>query len=192
MDDDLSLRDLLGRARAGDEQAAADLARRLESALARCIRVWLRDPRIRRQFDTVDVCQSVLLNFFLRLELGQFELNSSEDLLKLLRKMARNKFLNLIEHAQARKRDDRRNVAQTALDLERAGAGSSPSFHLTVEELAEKARACLDDDERRLVELRKLERTWEEIGTELKLSPEAARKRHKRAVERATKILGLP
>jgi RNA polymerase sigma-70 factor (ECF subfamily) len=191
MDEDVSLRDLLARARSGDERAETDLARRIESALSRCVRVWMRDPRLRRRFDTLDVCQSVMANFFLRLNLGQYELRSSEELLKLLVTMARNKFLNLIERENARKRDARRNAGQSPSELGLAAGGSSPSFRVMVEELFDKARQRLTPDERRLVELRRQERTWEEIGAALHLTPEAARKKHDRAVERVAKGLGL-
>jgi RNA polymerase sigma-70 factor (ECF subfamily) len=191
VDEDVSLGDLVVRVRAGDEQAATDLVRRVETALSRCVRVWLRDPRVRRRFDSTDVCQSVLMNFFLRLDLGQYQLTSSEDLLKLLRAMARNKFLSLVERESAGKRDVRRDDGRAPTELGLADDGTSPSFHVMVEELSEKARQRLDPDERRLVELRKQERTWDEIGAELRLTPEAARKKHDRAVERVARALGL-
>jgi RNA polymerase sigma factor (sigma-70 family) len=191
MGEELSLRDLVDRVRGGDERAATELVRRVESALGRCLRVWMRDPRVRRRYDSADVCQSVLVNFFLRLQLGQYELGSSEDVLRLLTTMARNKFLNLLERENAQKRDGRRDDGRTAAGLGVADDGSSPSFHVILDELADKARQRLAPDERRLVELRKQERGWDEIGAELNLSPEAARKKHGRAVERVAKALGL-
>src|SRR5947207_683217 len=57
-------RDLMARVRDGDQQAAADLVRALEPELRRAVRVRLSDPRLRRTVDSVDVCQSVLANFF--------------------------------------------------------------------------------------------------------------------------------
>jgi RNA polymerase sigma factor (sigma-70 family) len=191
MEEDVSLRDLAVRVQAGDEWAATELVRRLESALGRCIRVWLRDSRLRRRFDSTDVCQSVLMNFFLRLDLGQYRLNSSEDLLKLLMTMARNKFLSLVERESAHKRDTRRDAGQSPTELGLLDDGPSPSFQVMVEELSEKARQRLAPDERQLVELRKQERTWDEIGAVLRLTPEAARKKHDRAVERVARALGL-
>jgi RNA polymerase sigma factor (sigma-70 family) len=191
MDQDLCLRDLVERVRGGDEGAATCLVRRVESALNRCVRVWLRDPRVRRRFDGADVCQSVLANFFLRLNLGQYQLGSSEDVLKLLTAMARNKFLNLLERETAQKRDTRRDVGGTRVELGVADDASSPSFQVILAELSEKARQRLAPDERRLVELRRQERSWDEIGVELNLSPEAARKKHGRAVARVAKDLGF-
>ena len=55
---------LLTRLRAGDEEAAVELVRRYELAIRVAIRTNLSDPRLRRQFDSLDVCQSVFASFF--------------------------------------------------------------------------------------------------------------------------------
>ena len=55
---------LLDRIRAGDQGAATELVRRYEPALRRSVRLRLRDPRLRRVLDSSDVCQAVLLRFF--------------------------------------------------------------------------------------------------------------------------------
>src|SRR5438477_10073875 len=99
---------LMRRVRAGDGEAAAELVHRFEPNVRRVIRLRLTDPRLRRLLDSVDVCQSVLANFFVRVAAGQFDLETPEQLLKLLATMARNKFLNLVEKHQADRRDVRR------------------------------------------------------------------------------------
>jgi len=91
MADDPTFRDLILRVRSGDEQAAADLVRRYEPTIRRTVRVRLRNLRLRRVLDSMDVCQSVLLNFFVRVAAGQFELDTPNQLLKLLATMARHK-----------------------------------------------------------------------------------------------------
>ena len=53
--------DLLARVRAGDP-AATELVRRYEPA----VRANLVDPNLRRHFDSLDICQSVLGSFFVR------------------------------------------------------------------------------------------------------------------------------
>src|SRR5262245_18622455 len=52
--------DFIRRIRAGDEQAAVELVRRYEPAIRREVRFRLRNTRLRRLFDSMDVCQSVL------------------------------------------------------------------------------------------------------------------------------------
>jgi DNA-directed RNA polymerase specialized sigma24 family protein len=80
--------DLIRRVRAGDEAAAAELVRRYETLVRRTVRLRLRDPRLQRLLDSVDICQSVLASFFARAALGQFELNTPQDLCRLLTAMA--------------------------------------------------------------------------------------------------------
>ena len=84
MTGEASFQQLLGRVRGGDEQAAAELVKRYEPAIRREVRFRLRDARLARLFDSTDVCQSVLASFFLRAALGEYELESPEQLMKLL------------------------------------------------------------------------------------------------------------
>src|SRR5437867_5093684 len=100
--------DLLRRLRTGDGAAASELVRRYEPEIRRAIRVKLTDPRLRRVLDSVDVCQSVLGNFFVRAAAGQFELDNPRQLLGLLVTMARNKILDHARRQQAGRRDQRR------------------------------------------------------------------------------------
>ena len=83
--------DLLQRIRAGDAAAAEKLVERYQPALRRMVHVRLVGDRLRRLFDSEDICQSVLASFFVRMALGQYDLEQPEDLLKLLAVMARNK-----------------------------------------------------------------------------------------------------
>ena len=57
------------------------------------LRVRLVDTRLNRLLDSMDICQSVLASFFVRAALGQYELETPEQLLKLLATMTRNKLL---------------------------------------------------------------------------------------------------
>src|SRR5262245_65121852 len=91
MSEDESFRDLIRRVRAGDEQAATELVRQYEPEIRREVRLRLTDPGLRRVIDLVDICQSVLGNFFARAALGQFDLGEPRQLLALLVKMARNR-----------------------------------------------------------------------------------------------------
>jgi len=65
-----SFAEFIRRVRAGDERAAAELVERYEPAIRRAVRVRLRDPRLRRLIESVDICQSVLATFFVRAALG--------------------------------------------------------------------------------------------------------------------------
>jgi RNA polymerase sigma-70 factor (ECF subfamily) len=186
-----SFGDLLGRVRAGDETAAAELVRRYEPALRRTVRVRMRDPRLRRLLDSTDVCQSVLADFFVRAALGRFELDNPEQLVQLLAVMARHKLVNQAKKQQAQRRDQRRLEMVPAEQIELAAAGPSPSRQVAAQELLREARARLSLQERKLLELREQGREWAQIAAEVGGSPDALRKQLARAVERVAQQLGL-
>lgn len=190
--DDESLAELMGRVRAGDEQAAAELLRRYEGALRRRVRVWLRmqDTRLRRVFDSIDICQSVLASFFIRAAAGQFELEQPEQVLGLLVRIARNKLINAVGHHQAQRRDVRRGES---IDEATAAPrdGETPSQIVASKDLLAEVRRRMDDEERLVAERRGQGFAWDEIATELGGTAEARRKQLARALDRVAQELGL-
>src|SRR5262245_16227152 len=130
MTKDNSLRALLVRIRAGDQQAATLLVQRYEPALRRAVRLRLRDRRLRRLFDSSDICQTVFLRFFGQVATGHCDLDTPEQVLKLLATMARNQVVNEAMHEQAAKRDCRRIVGAEAKGRDATARGSSPSEHV--------------------------------------------------------------
>ena len=87
MSEDTAFVDLIRRVRVGDEQASAELVLRYEPAIRIAVRVRLNDPRLRRLFDSMDICQSVLGGFFVARP-GAIRLDTPDQLLKLLVTMA--------------------------------------------------------------------------------------------------------
>jgi RNA polymerase sigma-70 factor (ECF subfamily) len=189
-DGDPSFEEFMRRIRAGDEQAAEDLVRRYEPAIRRAVRVRLRDPRLRRLVESVDICQSVFASFFVRTSLGQYELESPDRLIRLLVTIARNKvaYHANLEHAACR---DQRRIDRGATLEEFPAPGGTPSGQLAARELLEEARRRLTPDERRLLEWRQQGREWAEIARELGGRPDALRIRLARAVARIARELGL-
>src|SRR5215471_14278319 len=135
MAQEASFRDLIRRIRTGDGAAATELVRRYEPTIRRTIRVRLRDMRLRRVLDSMDICQSVLASFFVRAALGQYELNEPEQLLKLLATMARNKLADHARQQQAGRRDNRRVEAGSVGERQLAAPGSTPSQHIAAKEI---------------------------------------------------------
>jgi RNA polymerase sigma-70 factor (ECF subfamily) len=160
MPDASSFSALILRIRAGDAAAAAELVQRYEPAIRCTIRVRLRNARLRRLLDTSDICQSVLASFFARVALGQYDLDTPEQLLKLLTAMARNKLVNQAHRHQRDRRDHRRVEAGSPEDRQLASPDPSPSEQVALEELVRKCRDCLSVDERRLADLRSQGQDW--------------------------------
>src|SRR5262245_36902173 len=103
--------DLVTRLRCGDPDAAVELVRRYEPAIRTAVRGRMADTRLRRLFDSMDVCQAVLASFFARVALGQHELTSPDDLVRLLVAMARNKLAAQVTRHRSVGRDYRRITA---------------------------------------------------------------------------------
>jgi RNA polymerase sigma factor (sigma-70 family) len=182
---------LIQRVRAGDEAAATELVRRYEPMVRRAARVRLTDPRLGRLLDSMDICQSVMASFFVRAALGQYELDTPDQLLRLLATMARNKLANQAHGQRAARRDVRR-VDPGAFDVvDVAARDGSPSRQCEARELLEQARARFTPEERRLLDLRQDGREWAEVAAELGGTAEALRKKLARAVDRVARELGL-
>jgi RNA polymerase sigma factor (sigma-70 family) len=181
----------LERVRAGDQRAAEELVHMYEPEIRREVRLRLRDPRLRRDFDSVDICQSVLGSFFVRASLGQYDLQKPEDLIKLLVTMTRNKLVGQVRKQQTQKRDlGRRDVAGQE-KIQAFASGPTPSLEVANEELIQEFRKRMSPEELRIAERRTQGRNWEAIAAELGGTAESCRKQLARAMDRVSQELGL-
>ncbi|MDB5306228.1 MAG: DNA-directed polymerase specialized sigma subunit, sigma24 [Gemmataceae bacterium] len=191
MPDAPEFRELIRRVRDRDQDAAQELVRRYEGVIRRVVRIRLRDAQLRRLLDSTDICQSVLASFFVRTALGEYELESPEQLLSLLAAIARNKLVNQAARLRARRRDVRRDAAAGDHVPHVIDDASDPSEQASARELLEKVRDRLDPRERYLAEQRALGRTWQDLADELGGTDVALRKTLARALDRVMTGLGL-
>ena len=178
---------MMARVRSGDSEIATELVRKYEPAIRAAIRGRMTDLRLRRLFDSTDVCQTVLATFFARMALGQYRLDTPEDLVKLLVTIGRNKLLKQVTRHRRAKRDYRRGA-----DLgptEPAAATTDPARQLATAELLAEVLRRLTPEEQRLVELRQQGLDWAAVAAEVGGSAEALRKQHARAVARVAEHL---
>lgn len=186
--------ELLGRVRTGDPTAAEDLVRTYEPELRRAIRVRLTDARLRRLVDSIDICQSVLAGFFVRTAAGQYDIQTPEELLKLLVTMARNRVIDWARRSQADRRDGRRNVSMQTADggeMQFESGQAGPVSVLVSRDLLEQVRNRLNADELKLMEQRAEGRNWNEIAATTGEQANAVRMRLTRALDRVAEELGL-
>jgi RNA polymerase sigma-70 factor (ECF subfamily) len=191
MEEQGTFADILARVRAGDEQAASDLLHAYEPQIRRVVRVRLTAPSLRRQMDSMDICQSVMGDFFVRAAMGQFDLDSPAQLLGLLAKMAQNKLIGQARRQRAARRDVRRLEPGGNGDLSLAGSDPTPSRVVAGRELLQLVRTRLTEKDRYLAEQRALGRSWQELATELGEKPDALRMRLGRALDKVAADLGL-
>jgi RNA polymerase sigma-70 factor (ECF subfamily) len=144
---------------------------------------------LRRTFDSLDVCQSVLLSFFVRAASGQYDLDTPEQLLRLLTTMARNKLLNQARHQRAARRDVQ--IEAGGLEMELPDSGPGPGAQAEARELLQEVHSRLTPEERQLVELRNQGKDWAAIALEVGGNAATLRQKLHRALARLTRELGL-
>jgi RNA polymerase sigma-70 factor (ECF subfamily) len=187
-----SFDDFMRRIRAGDEEAVTDLVRKLEPLIRREVRYRLKDRRLGRLFDSMDICQSVLASFFVRAAHGQYTVESREQLVALLVKMVRNKLASAARRQRQQRRDNRRLSPDGPQELKEVSDKSpSPSEQVSGKELVERFRHSLDSEERELADLRSKGVSWAEIVAQLGGTVEARRSQLTRAIDRVSRELGL-
>jgi len=189
--DNNSFLTFLERVRTGDQKAAEELVRMYEPEIRREVRLRLRDSRLRRDFDSVDICQSVMASFFVRAALGQYDLQKPDELIRLLVTMTRNKLVSQVRKQQTQSRDLRRRDAAGQEKLQNIAQGPTPSLLVANEELIQEFRKRMSPDEWRIAERRTQGLAWDAIAAELGGTSEACRKQLSRAVDRVSQELGL-
>ena len=191
MSDDNLFADLIHRLRAGDARAAEELVREYEPAIRLEVHCRLRDSRLRRAFDSMDVCQSVLASFFVRAAAGQYDLGQPDQLRKLLVGMARKKLLFHVRKQRAQCRDVRRLEPIAHNDCAAVAADPSPSRQCEAQDLLHSVQQRLTPEERQLADLRAQGREWLDIAAAVGGTPGGRRKQLTRAIDRVARELGL-
>lgn len=176
--------ELLAAVRAGDQEAATRLFEGYEAQIRRVVRIRLTDPHLRRQLDSVDICQSVLGDFFERAASGQFDLASPQQLMALLATMAKNRLLQYVESQKAARRDIRRLIQSSIEDLSLAGDEETPSQIVATRELNQLLLERFDAETLWITEQRMAGRSWAELAQEQQTTADGLRMRWTRALER--------
>jgi RNA polymerase sigma-70 factor (ECF subfamily) len=189
-------RNLLGAVRAGEPHALGGLLTRHQPYLERFVELRL-DPRLRARFDPADVVQETQMEAVRRLP--RYLEHPRLPFRLWLRQLAHDRLLNLRrDHAGAARRSVNREVAlpegsAAAFASQLLAAGSSPSQHLTRQELARRVReamAELAEADREVLLLRHFEGLSNpEVAALLGLSVGAVSKRYGRAVLRLHSLL---
>lgn len=181
--------ELIAGIRARDERAAAELVRRYEAEIRREANFALRDPTLRRTFDSMDISQSVLGSFFSRAASGEYDLDRPEDLTRLLASMARNKVADAVRHHRAQRRDYRRTATLDGVDV--AARSPEPGQVAEWRDLLASVQRLLSKEECHLADLRAQGREWTDVSEEMGGTPGGRRKQLTRALARVSRELGL-
>ncbi len=187
----VSFQDLLSRVRAADPEAARVIVSRYETAIRVAVRTRMSDPALRRQFDSVDVCQSVLGSFFLRMAAGLYELNEPAQLIALLTAMAQKKLAMRVRYASRQRRDLHRSSSPDLDALPPDVSAADPMELAMNSELVQRAYSLMDPETRMIARHRTNDSTWMEIAAAMGGTPESRRKQYERALNRIAIVLGI-
>jgi RNA polymerase sigma-70 factor (ECF subfamily) len=189
-------RDLLQQVRAGNRHAFEELFARHRAYLHRLAELRL-DPRLRTRLDPSDVVQEAHLEALNRLDV--YLQRPALPFRLWLRQIAFDRVLKARRHhlGTARRALTREVplLEQSSVELARQllARGSSPSQHISQQELARRLRQLmteLPESDREIVFMRHFEGlSNQEVAHILNIAPAAASRRHGRALLRLHRIL---
>lgn len=174
---------LLGRMRAGDEAALADLVERYAGVIRRTAR-GLLGPALRPHVDSVDIVQSIHRTLLIGMRRQQFDVSTPQQLVALATTLVRRKV------ARQWRRLRRRPIAHLGdnglanIVAETRGPQDDPARDVLANDAARELLAALDDTDRRLMELRLNGHSTAEAARLLGLDPAFLRLRLSRLRKR--------
>ena len=139
----------------------------------------------------MDICQSIMANFFVRVAAGQFDLETPEQLLGLLATMVRNKATDRVRREQRDRRDVRRVAKTSVEELGLQESQKTPGSMVAHKELLQLVRDQMSQEENEIAVHRLNGCSWEEIAQQMGGTAEAIRKRFARAIDRVANELGF-
>jgi RNA polymerase sigma factor (sigma-70 family) len=166
--------------RRGDEDVLAEFCDRYATALARVAEHNIA-PALRRRFGGETVAQSACCSFLMRAREGRFEIPDSESLWRLLCAITLRKVREKVRFHSRRRRavqqeDDAGGSVDEPLVERLADRGLGPGEALAIAEEFQDLLDGLDEEERRIVELKLQERSNAEIARELGCSERTVRR----------------
>lgn len=180
--------DLVARCQAGETEAWNELYRRYHDLLLFTVRARL-GRKLRGCLQSEDVFQSVALDALTALK--RFEYRGPGSLERFLRTMVLNKIRDRADTFGAQKRDGAVPLGEALLDDLAAPPGEPSYFESESYERLERALSTLDEEDRELVLLRRVDGlSSKEAAEQLGRSDAAVRKAYSRAMARLALSMG--
>ena len=175
---------IMERARSGDAEATRSLVELYEPEIRRAARMRLKDSKLRRIVDSIDISQSVFARFFDRAKSSEgMKLKKPEQLLGLLVTMTRNRVIDEHRRQTAQKRNAGEGAVEAISDMLIADS-PGPRTKFEMNDLMAKVRSHLTEEELAASNLRGDGLSWDEVAEQLGGTPDSHRKRLDRAFQR--------
>ena len=187
--------EFLAAIRRGDEHAWRSLVEFAEPSVKQAVNTRLKHSPLQRVADVDDIAQSAFFRFHKHALIGDYTIESFAQLQSLLNTIALNRLRDLGRKGGAATHGGlpgRKRLGEgvSAADFAMY-AGSTPSQHLTVQELIEKVRGRLSKKSVQIHKWRAEGLTWPEIADILNEPPQAVRIRFAREIQHVTRDLGI-
>lgn len=189
---------LVTQAKAGDGQAFNKLMERYLQRILRIVRARL-GSKLREKLESMDVVQNVMVRVVK--SFNKFEVKDESAFLHWVSKLVQNEIRDLADYHHAKKRDLTKEIDEKASEVSQGKMTEqlpettiyTPSVIVRlkqeVKEL-EKAMDQLTEKDREVLIMRQYEgMAFKDIGEELKIGAEAARKQYARAMDRLTDLM---
>jgi RNA polymerase sigma factor (sigma-70 family) len=131
----------------------------------------------------MDVVQSLLDSLLTDLRAGRLEFGSEDNLRTYLFRMSQRKVTDLLRRAHAQKRGGQQSTLSIGSEpeqLDPPGTDPTASVLARTAEVEAAIRRLAGPEDHQIWELRRSGQSWQDIGTLLGLTADAARKRHER------------
>lgn len=181
--------DFLVRLRRNDDEAIRTFVSKYEPFIRRTLRFRIARASLQAAADSVDVCNSVMGGFLLRLAAGEYSLTSEEDLRRLLISIANKKFLVLNRREKAAKRDHRQTLSLE--DVREQPARETGVSQIECQDVIKVVMQRLTPEEKILLSLRQEGLAWDAIAERVSESPVLIRKRLSKALNRVAVELNI-
>ena len=190
MDQPTQFEQLMERVIGGDQDAATELFELYREPILRAARARMRNSRLRREIDSNDILNTVMKSFFARVKdvEGDWKLDTPENLLKLLRTMAKNKVIKRTRSQDAKKRGGKMTEISPEFIDGIVRENLTPDEIVAIKELAQLVWDRMSPELRNLYQLRIEDKLpWDKIGRRIGCSAEACRKQTTRGFEEIAK-----
>lgn len=173
--DDHSTRSVFDRVQDGDDAAAHEVFNRYFHRLIGLANARL-SGKLGRKLDPDDVVQSALRSFFTRSREGQYAIERSGDLWKLLAAITRNKLLKKAEHYRQQKRSLNRDEALTSGSDELFREAPTETEAVALSDEVEFLMRDLEPLQRQMLEMRLQGQTIPDIAESVERSERTVRR----------------
>ena len=184
-DDDERFRELMRGVRGGSPDAIRDLVREYEGPIRGAVRRALH-PKLRSGFDSLDFVQLAWRSFF-RARKHAERIETLEDFIRYMGKMACNKVRAEDRRRRARRHDVRREVPLHTAYEEVVAREPEPVDTVIAQERLEQVLKNQSPRRRKIIQMRVQGNTFAEIGTRLNIDLHTAQRFISRLAKRIFK-----